>query len=160
MKRWKWIALIAAAAAVPLLVLAAEPGDNAPQGDRGPGMGPGGGVNVIRLFDANGDGQISEGEWTDAFRKLDANSDGVVTREELEQFAQQQREQYWKSLDKNGDGAITLDEFPGREEGFKRLDPNGDGKLTSDEIKAAHERMRQRREGRRNEGGGDSGTGQ
>jgi len=151
MKRWKWFALGAALLALPLIVLAAGPGGE----PKGPARGPRGGergAGIINRFDANGDGQISEGEWTDAFRKLDANNDNVVTREELQEHAKQAREAAWNKLDTDGDGALSLDEFPGRDEAFKRIDADGDGLVTKEELAAGRERLRRWRQNRMRQG--------
>ncbi len=148
MKRWKWFGLAAALLALPLIVLAAGPPGGQPRGQRGDERGAG----LINRFDANGDGQISEGEWTDAFRKLDADNDGIVTREELQEAAKQAREAAWDKLDANGDGALSVDEFPGRAEAFKRIDADGDGLVTKQELAAGRERLRRWRQNRTRQG--------
>ncbi len=152
MKRWKWFGLTAALLALPLIVLAAGPLGGEPKGPHGGPRGGERGAGLINRFDANGDGQISEGEWTDAFRKLDANNDGVVTPEELQAHAKQAREEAWNKLDADGDGALSIDEFPGRDEAFKRIDADGDGLATKEELAAARERLRRWRQNRMRQG--------
>ena len=148
MKRWKWFGLAAALLALPIIVLAAGPPGGEPRGPQGGERGAG----LINRFDANGDGQISEGEWTDAFRKLDADNDGIVTREELQEAAKQARKEAWNKLDTNGDGALSADEFPGRAEAFKRIDADGDGLVTKQELAAGRERLRRWRQHRMRQG--------
>lgn len=168
MRRGIWIALVAALVAFPLVVIAQDAGPDPGPGGGGPGPGAGGGPRgggfgqqFLREYDTNGDGKISKEEWADAFAKMDLDGDGFVTQEELQKFAEQQREQYWKSLDKNADGAISRDEWPGREQGFNRLDTNGDGSISKEEMAQAQERMRQWRRDRESDGGqgGDQGGG-
>jgi Ca2+-binding EF-hand superfamily protein len=149
MKHWKWIGLAALLCALSLVALGAGPAGQGPRGARGRTARAQG---LIARFDANGDGQVSEGEWADAFRKLDANNDGVVTKEELREHAEQARENAWKKLDTDGDGALSIDEFPGRDNVFKRIDADGDGLLTKEELAAAREKLRRWRQHRMRQG--------
>ena len=127
------------------------------QAGPGRGRGPGGeqprpggrprGEGMLRLFDANGDGQITEREWIAAFTTIDKDGDGVLSAEELaesrEQARQQAENRMFKRFDADGNGSVDLSEFPGREEMFKRIDSDGDGQLSHEEFKAAAEKRRQ-----------------
>ncbi len=64
-------------------------------------------------------------------------------------------EDFIKKIDTNADGAIDKAEWTaaGRpEDRFAMVDANSDGKITAEELKAAFEKMRQRR---MQQGGGD-----
>lgn len=81
---------------------------------------------VLRRMDANGDGQVSRGEWLNpppAFKRIDSNNDGVLTYEELRArfgggsgFAQKRRAEPIKWIDvhvhPNG-GRGPINDFPG-----------------------------------------------
>jgi Ca2+-binding EF-hand superfamily protein len=120
---------------------------------RGPGggqPGPGGrepGEGMLRRFDANGDGQITEREWVAVFTNMDTDGDGVLSAEEIKASAEQARQQagnrMFKRFDIDENGSIDASEFPGREEMFKRIDSNGDGQLSQEEFNAAAEKRRQ-----------------
>jgi len=113
----------------------------------------------MRLFDANGDGQIL---WDEAwigvqqrFTAMDRNNDGAVTLEEAlaarparrPDAPQQPNGQpprpdqsqrvgmMFRSLDANQDGRVTLDEVrPAAEARFRALDANGDRVVSTDEL--------------------------
>lgn len=119
-----------------------------------------GGVPFIRLFDADGNGEISADEIANASKallKLDRNGDGKLTRQELpaapvarapEGPGGEQMLRRLKEADRNGDGKIQQDEAPPAIAGnFERADRNGDGELDEGEIKGLLERTGQRREG-------------
>ena len=116
----------------------------------GRGRGPGArdrGAGVLRRFDANGDGQITEREWMAVFDNIDKDGDGVLSEAELKESAEQARQEagnrMFKRFDADGNGSIDASEFPGREEMFKRIDSDGDGQLSGEEFKAAAEKRRQ-----------------
>ena len=106
-------------------------------GAQGPRGGSRGG-DIARM-DANGDGTISQSEWTggaEAFTRLDTNSDGSLTREELAS-ARGGRGGFGRgmaNMDANNDGRVSRDEFRGPAEAFDRLDANSDGYLSSEEM--------------------------
>lgn len=120
----------------------------------------GGPVPLIRLLDADGNGEISAEELANASKallKLDRNGDGKLTREELQPPPAggpeggprpEQIIRRLKQADRNGDGKIQKDEAPpGIAAIFERADRNSDGELDEAELKAAIERLSQRGEG-------------
>ena len=101
----------------------ATPGNGPPP----PGLG---------FIDADGDGQISKGEWTKftrTFATLDANKDGVVDRAELEATGGS-AELIAPLADASGDGKITRVEWGKLVHSFARLDANRDGSLDEAEL--------------------------
>jgi collagen type III alpha len=125
---------------------------------RGADAGP---MPLIRLLDADGNGEISAEEISNASKvllKLDRNGDGKLSRDELPgpptggapdpRAVAEQILRRFKNADKNGDGKLQKDEAPpGVAAVFDRADTNGDGALDESELKAAIERLSQRREG-------------
>jgi Ca2+-binding EF-hand superfamily protein len=112
--------------------------------------GQGGGM--MRRLDANGDGTISEQEFTDPagarFEAMDENGDGQLTAEEVAAHAERMRaarrtaraEAMIERLDADGDGAVTLEEMRAphdRAAMFERMDADGDGQLSAEEMRSA-----------------------
>ena len=125
---------------------------------RDAGAGP---IPLIRLLDADSNGEISAEEIANAPKvllKLDRNSDGKLSRDELPgpptggtpdpRAMAEQMQRRLKDADKNGDGKIQKDEAPPPLAAvFDRADTNSDGALDEAEVRAAIERITQRREG-------------
>jgi len=125
-----------------------------------PGAGsPGGAVPVLRLLDADGNGELSAEEIANASKvllTLDKNSDGKLSRDELPappppggigdgRAMLEQMARRLKEADKNGDGKIQKDEAPPPIAAiFDRADGNGDGALDETEVRQALERLRER----------------
>ena len=114
-----------------------------------------GGSSLLKLFDADKDGKITQQEWVDAFKKIDSDGNGVITKEELESFRQKTQEEtrkkMFEKMDADGSGTISKEEFPGPDNRFDKIDANSDGQITPEELKEAAEKMRKIRE----EGGKD-----
>ena len=134
-------------------------------GPGGPG-GPGGHGRfhpVIRVLDADKDGEISAAEIANApvsLKALDANSDGTVAADELRPVHPAMRgtppadaparpardgqaptdrprpiDPVMLALDANSDGALSATEITNAATSLKALDANADGKLTRDELR-------------------------
>ena len=114
-------------------------------------------------LDADGDGQLSEEEFSSAgaawLAEKDTDGDGLLSRGELTAAMVErmtgiaERSSAWMigRLDKNDDGMIGADEIGRRHdpaEMFSRLDEDGDGSISEDEF----ERMKAK-DGRRHRSG-------
>lgn len=131
-------------------------------GHRGPG-GPGRVPPVVRVLDANHDGEISAAEIAGAsagLLTLDRDGDGTVSAAELQPRRPADAppppdgegtprghggprgpghrppgpSPLMLALDANGDGALQPSELAGAAKSLRALDANGDGKLTRDEL--------------------------
>jgi Ca2+-binding EF-hand superfamily protein len=91
-------------------------------------------------LDTNGDGVVTQAEFTAAaksrFAAMDTQNSGKLTAQQIATSAvAQQRDLKFaqaivKKLDTNGDGVVSLDEYlAGAKARFSRLDKNGDGYL-------------------------------
>ena len=96
-------------------------------------------------IDANGDGRITQVEYTTygrtLFVRLDRDGDGRITRAEFldptgaAAAPSDPGARIFGLLDRNGDGVITPDEMDAaRKAAFQRLDANRDGVLDEDEF--------------------------
>lgn len=115
-----------------------------------------------RIFDADGNGEISASEIAsagDALKKLDKNGDGKLTGEELLSGAgapppgrpaggplgnMLNPAEMLKRADANGDGKLSKEEAPERlRERFDNIDANQDGFLDEGEFRKMFERLRE-----------------
>ncbi len=124
-----------------------EPAEKpAPAGEKPAGKsgehkdGPGGFMReeMMKKFDKDGDGKLSDEEKAAAKTEMEAK-----------------RAEMLKEFDKDGDGKLSDDERKAMHDAYilKRFDKNGDGKL-SDEEKATAETARKEMEAKRGKGHG------
>jgi Ca2+-binding EF-hand superfamily protein len=126
-----------------------------------PETNSGGVAPLIRILDADGNGEVSAEEIKNApqaLLKLDRNGDGKLTRDELPgppsgagtdgRPGPEQLQRRLKEADRNDDGKLQKDEAPPFiAANFDRADRNGDGELDEQELKAVLERIGRRRPG-------------
>lgn len=124
-----------------------------------PPANAGGVAPLLRILDADGNGEVSAEEIKNApqaLLKLDRNGDGKLTRDELPgpppgagpdgRPGAEQMLRRLKEADRNSDGKLQKDEAPPFIAAvFARADRNSDGELDEEELKAMLERMDQRR---------------
>lgn len=113
-------------------------------------------------LDADGDGQITEGDIdalrTARFAEVDADGDGQVSLEEFVARAQADAEaratELFERLDVDGDGALSQDALQALRSGprfdrmLSRIDTDGDGGISEEEFEAAQERFAEMRDRR------------
>ena len=100
-------------------------------------------MKMLKRFDVDGDGALTEAE-IDKTRetmlsKFDGDGDGSLTLQEFQglwlEFKRPRMVDRFQAFDEDGDGMITLDEFKSPFAYMvKRLDGVGDGKLTVQEL--------------------------
>lgn len=134
-----------------LLAQPAAPGEGRPQ--RGPG-GHGRFHPILRILDADRNGEISAGEIVHApilLAALDLNDDGSVALDELRPPRPADAparpappagtarvrpiDPVMLALDANGDGALNAAEIANAAASLAALDANQDGRLTRDELR-------------------------
>jgi hypothetical protein len=101
----------------------------------------------------------------DELKAADTNNDGILSREEIEAYAQKMMvkraaDRMERRLDVNGDGKISLAAIEKhRTERFAELDKNKDGKLDRSELKAGkhHGKDRDHRKNGEHRKNGDHG---
>lgn len=104
-------------------------------------------AQMLEKADADGDGNITKAEFTDArakiFARLDRNGDGYLTKDDVPSFAARRNanggrlQQAELMLDKDGDGRISRDEFVNSPSLlFDRADTNHDGVVDKNELAA------------------------
>jgi hypothetical protein len=128
---------------------------------RGPRGGPGGRGRppffhhpIIRVLDADKDGEISAAELANApaaIKTLDTNNDGKITAAELRPVPPADapadlppppatdrphpEDPIMLALDANKDGELSAAEIANAASSLKALDANSDGKLSPDELR-------------------------
>jgi Ca2+-binding EF-hand superfamily protein len=113
---------------------------------------------ALEEMDANGDGRITEDEWTGPvpFARLDRNGDGALTQEDIPDRRQGGRNRdpqvlrrRFDEMDRDGNGILSGDEvlWPDM---LTRLDADGDGGISFDEFQEA---MKRRQESQRKKPG-------
>lgn len=109
---------------------------------KGHGGRHGGGAAMLRLLDADGDGEISRAELEEgAFSRLqanDANGDGALSVDEFQAvWAEMTRSRMvdaFQHVDEDGDGSMTRAEIQAQlDMMMRRMDRNEDGKLSPDD---------------------------
>ncbi|MBI2256669.1 MAG: hypothetical protein HYU58_18755 [Proteobacteria bacterium] len=102
-------------------------------------------AKMIKRFDKDGDGKLSEAEWPGKghmnFADADANKDGAVTTEEMAALRKAHDrgmpdgKDRMARLDTDKDGKISVAEWSAQgEKMFTRFDKNKDGKIAKDEV--------------------------
>ena len=134
-----------------------------------PGVRPGLPAEIIKKFDTDGDGKLSDEEKKKAreamqaaarerreafIKQYDTDGDGKLSKEEMKaahEDMKKKHEEFVKKHDKDGDGKLSKEEL------IAAFDTDGDGELSADERAAMREAMprRPRPQGRRP--GGDRG---
>ena len=158
--------LVASLITTEILFAQTTPSDGAHGPRRGGPGGPGGPGRippVLRVLDADKDGEISAAEIANAataIAALDTNGDGIVSADELRPAHPGMRpappadappppadaprgpghrphpiDPVMLALDANGDGTLSAAEISNAPASLKALDVNGDGKLTRDELR-------------------------
>lgn len=107
---------------------------------------PGKGNRFLTMFDKNGDGSVTEEEFTstmkERYQTMDANQDSIVSLEEFKQYSAKRHKNWQKKkhgkMDADQDGAVSKQEFiehakKRAEKRFNKLDKNKDGQLNADE---------------------------
>jgi len=144
-------------------VLVAQPAAGSGHGPRGKGPGgkggPRGGSPVVRVLDADKNGEVSAAEITGAsaaLKTLDTDADGAVSTAELrgnrpgrpadaptppadrparpKGTGARPVDPVMLALDANSDHALSAAEIANAPASLKALDANADGKLTRDEL--------------------------
>lgn len=109
-------------------------------------MGTASASDMLRHFDANGDGNVTRVEARDALRThfsgLDRDANGKVTRDERRA---ERRDRRFDRMDTNRDGVVTYDELQAAatqraRKRFRDLDANRDGVVTREEADLAKKR--------------------
>jgi len=132
---------LAAAFAGTMTGAAALASQAAPTGQDAPG-GPGRGAGIMMRADTNGDGKISQAEFTammdQRFARLDKNGDGFITADELGDMAGRGPGGGVMAADADHDGKVSHAEYNAQAAArFARFDANHDGQITPDEMNAA-----------------------
>lgn len=166
MKNAHRLLLVAALITTEILCAQTAPADGGTGPRRGGPGGPGGPGRlppVLRVLDADKDGEISAAEIAGSaasLATLDANSDGILTTDELRPARPGMRGTppadapdrpargpggpgahprpilpVMLALDANADGALSAPEVANAPASLKALDANKDGKLTRDELR-------------------------
>jgi Ca2+-binding EF-hand superfamily protein len=94
-------------------------------------------MEIIKMFDSNGDNKIERSEVRskniEVFDRIDSNRDGYLTASELPSLSAATIE----TADKDNDGKLSVFEYSQAEFlRFRGIDTNKDGFITSQEISA------------------------
>ncbi|WP_305909564.1 EF-hand domain-containing protein [Methylomarinum sp. Ch1-1] len=108
-------------------------------------------ADVLKRFDGNGDGVVSEAEFNGAMQQrylsMDGNEDGDVSIDELKRYSIERlknwRQKKHVKMDFDRDGVVSKQEFIDHaakqaERRFNGLDKNQDGRLDQEEYGQAH----------------------
>ncbi|MBI1493117.1 EF-hand domain-containing protein [Halocynthiibacter styelae] len=149
------------AIALGLMITAVGPVAAGPHGDREP--------VAFSDIDANGDGEITEAEFTahraakrtERFETTDTNNDGLLSEDEIKEAggrrAGRRASRMIDRFDANDDGMLSMDELPehgqghrggdddDRESFMERFDEDNNGSISEAEFEAAKEHMQERR---------------
>jgi hypothetical protein len=153
--RMKYAVTAAAVLAMAASLAWAEGDAPAQGGAERRGKGAGNPEAHFKAMDKNDNGVIDKDEFpgpAEKFAKIDADNSGTLSKEEIKAHRGARREgagnpeERFKAMDKNGNGVIDKDEFRGPAERFGKIDADNSGTITKEEMKAAHEKMRAKRD--------------
>lgn len=157
MKSKTLLLTVLSAALIPFLAQAK------PKGGDGKGERPQPG-QIFERLDTDESGTLSKdeakGPLAEHFDEFDANSDGEISKEELRAKHKERggdkggKGGKLKEIDTDESGTISLAEAEASDakrlvEHFDKIDANEDGELTKEELKAAGDRMRDGKKGKK-----------
>ncbi|MEP7004493.1 MAG: EF-hand domain-containing protein [Sphingomonas bacterium] len=132
---------LAAAFAGSMTSAAALAGQTAPAEQGAPGAPAGRGGGMMMRADTNGDGKVSQAEFTammdQRFTRLDKNGDGFIAADEVSDMPNRGPGGGVMAADADHDGKVSHAEFTTMATArFAKFDMNGDGQITPDEMSA------------------------
>lgn len=122
-----------------LVLLLATTGFARPQGKGPSTLGEG---SFVEMFDADGDGKVSAGEFNGPFNRFDKDQDGFITEDEAPTGPPRRGKGkggpdgggFIQRFDADGDNMVSAEEFPGPAEHFTTLDKDQNGFVSEDEA--------------------------
>jgi Ca2+-binding EF-hand superfamily protein len=108
-----------------------------------------GAMRMLKDYDTDGDGKLTQAEIDTArserFAKYDTNGDGALSLQEFQglfqEFMRPMMVRAYQRLDPDGDASVTAEEYDSAfADIVARMDRNGDGALSQDDMRRGHHR--------------------